>query len=303
MPEDGVAMSLTKFYHYNVWFEGDNGGRLNPRDVLSDDVFSNNIYQISNGEDRNYRTQFRQMGSHQHHGVLIRTKDEDDFVRLTHDGRIVRLSEATDDEGEAGDMDFDYVNFATHTSSAKIDLLIEVGFQTPGIGVVKDYLNEHIEYDQEYGIEYETDVKDIDDEKLTRLLDSSLKKVEISFKKNPQTYSELDADQAIRTLIDDSYRLKFEASLHQDRDAEKSRVDEFVSHFSSLLGVDADTAEESIAKIDFPRIMHTFRIEGVECDEEEIEDNLADIVKKEEIDTTGYELFDQSLGQKLCDHL
>ena len=296
-------MSLTKFYHYNVWFEGEDGRRLNPRDVLTDDVFSSDIYQIPNGEDRNYRTKFRGMGTNQHHGVIIRTKDEDDFVRLTHEGEIVRLSEATEGEGEAGDMDFDYVNFATQTTSGKIDLLIEVGFQTPGIGIIKDYLDEHVECDEEYDIEHETDVRDVDDEKLTRLLDSNLKKVEISFKKNPQTYSELDTDQAIRTLIGDSYRLKFEASLHQDKNAEESRVDEFISHFSSLLGIDEDTAEESISKIDFPRIMHTFRIEGVEADEEKIEDNLADIVKKEEIDTTGYGLFDPSLGEELCDRI
>lgn len=296
-------MTLTKFYHYNVWFEGEDGSRLNPRDLLTDESFSDDIYQISNSDERSYRTRFRDMGSNQHHGVIIRTKDEDDFVRLTNDGRIVRLSEATDDEGEAGDLDFDYVNFATHTSTRKIDLLIEVGFQTPGIGVIKSYLKEQTEHHEEYDIEHETDVRDVDDDKLTRLLDSNLKKVEISFKKNPQTYSELDADQAIRTLIDDSYRLKFEASLHQDKDANESRVDEFVSHFSSLLGVDEDTAEESISKIDFPRIMHTFRIEGIESDDEEIEDNLADIVKKEEIDTRGYELFDRGLGQELCNRL
>lgn len=296
-------MSLTKFYHYNVWFEGEDGSRLNPRNLLTDEAFSNDIYQISNSDERNYRTRFRDMDGNQHHGVIIRTKDEDDFVRLTNDGQIVRLSEATDDEGEAGDLDFDYVNFATHTSTRKIDLLIEVGFQTPGIGIVKSYLNEQTEHDEDYDIEHETDVRDVDDNKLTRLLDSNLKKVEISFKKNPQTYSELDTDQAIRTLIDDSYRLKFEASLHQDKDANKSRVDDFVSHFSSLLGVDEDTAEESISKIDFPRIMHTFRIEGIESDDEEIEDNLADIVKKEEIDTRGYELFDRKLGQELCNRL
>jgi hypothetical protein len=296
-------MSLTKFYHYNVWFEGDDGSRLNPRDLLTDEAFSNDIYQISNSDERSYRARFRNMGSHQYHGVIIRTKDEDDFVRLTSDGRMIRLSEATDDEGEAGDIDFDYVNFAVQTSTRQMDLLIEVGFQTPGIGVIKSYLNEHTEHDENYDIEHETDVRDVDDDKLTRLLDSSLKKVEISFKKNPQTYPELDADQAIRTLIDDSYRLKFEASLHQDKDADESRVDEFISHFSSLLGVDADTAEESISRIDFPRIMHTFRIEGIESDDEEIEDNLADIVKKEEIDTRGYELFDRGLGQELCDQL
>jgi hypothetical protein len=296
-------MTLTKFYHYNLWIEGDDGRRLDPSEVLSDASFSNDLYKISNGEDKNYHTRYRQVGSDLYHGVLIRTKDEDDFIRLSPEGSIGRLSEATEDEGEAGDVDFDYVDFAVRVGGKTLDLLIEVGFQTPGVGVAKQYLDEHIEFDEEYGIEHETDIRDQDDEKLERLLDSTLKKVEISFKKNPQTYAELEPDQAIRSLIDDSYRLKFEASLHQDQDAEGSRVEEFVSRFSSLLGVNEDSVEQSISKIDFPRIMHTFRIEGVESDEEEIEDNLADIVKKEEIDTTGYGLFDPNLGEELCDRI
>lgn len=296
-------MSLTKFYHYNLWIEGDDGRRLNPSDVVSDASFSDNLYKISNGEDKNYHARYQEVDSNLYHGVLIRTKAEDDFVRLSPEGDIGPLSEATEDEGEAGDVDFDYVDFAVRVGSAKIDLLIKVGFQTPGVGVAKQYLDEHIEFDEEYAIEHETDMRDHEDEKLERLLDSTLKKVEISFKKNPQTYAELEPDQAIRSLIDDSYRLKFEASLHQDKDAEGSRVEDFVDRFSSLLGVNEDSVEQSISKIDFPRIMHTFRIEGVESDDEEIEDNLADIVKKEEIDTTGYGLFDPTLGEELCDRI
>jgi hypothetical protein len=280
-------MAGTKFYHYNIWIEGEDGQRLDPRDALIDDSFSDELYRISNDEDKNYHARYQEIEQNLYQGVLIRTKDEDDFVRLSPGGTIGRLSEATEDEGEAGDVDFDYVDFAVRVGSTKLDLLIEVGFQTPGVGVAKQYLDDHIELDVEYGLEHETDIRDLDDEKVERLLDSHLKKVEISFKKNPQTYADLEPDQAIRSLIDDSYRLKFEASLHQDKDAEGSRVEDFVDRFSSLLGVNEDSVEQSISKIDFPRIMHTFRIEGIDSDDEEIEDNLADIVKKEEIDTTG----------------
>ena len=97
--------------------------------------------------------------------------------------------------------------------------------------------------------------------------------------------------------------MEFVASLHQDKDADSTPVEDFISRFSALLGVDVNTAKESISQIDFPRIMHTFRIEGVESDEEEVEDNLADIVKKEEINTSGYGIFDQRLGEKLCDRI
>jgi|GEM_PF-3792389 len=296
-------MSLTKFYHYNLWIEGDDGRRLDPSDVLSDEVLGEDLYRISNAGERNYHSQFQEINNGQYHGVLIRTKDEDDFVRLSAEGQLGRLSDATVDSGEAGDIDYDYVDFAIDFGTTGIDLLIEVGFQTPGIGVVKQYLDDHVEFDEDYELKHETDIRDLDDEKMERLLDSHLKKVEISFKKNPQSYAELDPDDAIRTLIDDSYRLEFVASLHQEKDAESTPVDEFVTRFSSLLGVNADTAEESISQIDFPRIMHTFRIEGVESDEEEVEDNLADIVKKEEIDTSGYGIFDSRLGQELCDRI
>lgn len=296
-------MSLTKFYHYNLWIEGDDGRRLDPSDVLSDEVLDDDLYRIPNAGERNYHSQFQEISSGRYHGVLIRTKDEDDFVRLSPEGHLGRLSDATEDRGEAGDIDYDYVDFAIDFGTTGIDLLIEVGFQTPGIGVVKQYLDDHIEFDEDYELKHETDIRDLDDDKIERLLDSHLKKVKISFKKNPQSYAELDPDDAIRTLIDDSYRLEFVASLHQDKDADSTRVDDFITRFSSLLGVDADTAEESISQIDFPRIMHTFRIEGVESDEEEVEDNLADIVKKEEIDTSGYGIFDPRLGEELCDRI
>ena len=296
-------MSLTKFYHYNLWIEGDDGRRLDPTEVLSDEALDKDLYPISNAGERNYHSQFQEVNSSQYHGVLIRTKDEDDYVRLSSEGSLGRLSEATDDSGEAGDIDYDYVDFAIDIGTTGIDLLIEVGFQTPGIGVVKQYLGDHIEFDEEYELKHETDIRDLDDEKIERLLDSHLKKVEISFKRNPQSYAELDPDDAIRTLIDDSYRLKFVASLHQDKDADSTLVDDFITRFSSLLGVSADSAEESISQIDFPRIMHTFRIEGVDSDDEEVEDNLADIVKKEEIDTNRYGIFDSRLGQELCDRI
>ncbi|RQG98183.1 hypothetical protein [Natrarchaeobius oligotrophus] len=296
-------MSLTKFYHYNIWIAGDDGRRLNPIEVIDNGAFSTDLYRIPKSGDRNYHAQYREVDTNLYYGVIIRTKDEDDFVRLSPDGRLGPLSEATEDRGEAGDIDYDYVDFAIRVDGTKIDLLIKVGFQTPGIGIVRDYLEEHIEFDDEFDIEHETDLRDFDDDKVERLLDSTLKKVEISFKKNPQTYPELDPDDTIRTLIDDSYRLKIEASLHQDKNADATRVDEFVNHFSSILGVNEDSAEQSISQIDFPRIMHTFRIEGVESDDEEIEDNLADIVKKEEIDTSGYGIFDPDLGEELCERI
>jgi len=115
-------MGLTKFYHYNLWIEGDDGRRLDPSDVLSNQVLGEDLYRISNAGDRNYHSQFQEINNGRYHGVLIRTKDEDDFVRLSAEGRLGRLSDATEDSGEAGDIDYDYVDFAIDFGTTGIDL-------------------------------------------------------------------------------------------------------------------------------------------------------------------------------------
>lgn len=151
--------------------------------------------------------------------MIIRTKNEEDFLRYTPGGVLGILSDATDGKGEAGDRNWDYVDFAVKVGNPTIELLVAVGFQTPGIGVIKSYLDDHVSISQDYEIKHETQIREGREERMERLLDSELKSVEISFKKNPQTYPELDTADAIRTLIDDSYRLKIVASLAGSRGA------------------------------------------------------------------------------------
>lgn len=38
-------MSATKFYHYNVWIEGEDGDRMNPLDVTQEEVFLGGLLQ------------------------------------------------------------------------------------------------------------------------------------------------------------------------------------------------------------------------------------------------------------------
>lgn len=291
-------MALTKFYHYSLWFEDDTGRRINPHNALDDSVFSNDFYRLVPSGDKSYSLRFQEIDSGWYHGIIVRTKDESNLVRLTNDGSLRLFSDITEDEGEVGDIDLDYVDFGVHVENTGLSLLIEVGFQTPGIGVIENYLNEHLSTKDRYAIERETKIRDDTDEKLDRLLDQDLKKVEVSFKKNPTTYDELDASETLKSMIPDDYRLKFEVSVHRGNEVEKSKVRGYLSQFMSMIGFDDSTVEYSIRKIDFPKFMNTFRITGID-DEEEIEENIADIAMKEKIDTSQYGIFDSELGEHL----
>jgi len=47
--------------------------------------------------------------------------------------------------------------------------------------------------------------------------------------------------------------------------------------------------------------MHTFRIEGYNQERTDtVEYNLTDLVNKEEVDTSDYDIEDKSLGRTLC---
>jgi len=292
---------MTKFYYYNIWIEDEAGNRLSPRDVLSDEIFPEDLYEIAENDGKNYSCQFDFVRSHEYYGVLVRTKDDSGFVRLREDGRIVSLSDATDDEGGTGDITFDYVDFGICLKRSNIDVLVEVGFQTPGIGMITEYLSQHVEYEKEYSIEYETRFSTPPEEKIERLLDSELKKVDVSFKKNPKTYGGDDVEETLQSLIPDDYRLEFGISLERG-ETEKWNVGEYMEKMTSMLGMGNDTVEDSISKIDFPRVMNSFTIVGLEGDEE-VETNLADDVMKEEIDTSRYGVYDSDLGEILCKNL
>lgn len=296
------VMATTKFYHYNIWMEDEGGTRLDPQKVLNTDVFADGLSRIpGGGNTKSYHVRFQFIRNGQYHGMLTRTKDESGYLRLNQRFEMGLLSDETQDEGETGDIDTDQVNFAITFDGLRLNLLVEVGFQTPGINVIKRYLRENVN-DTVDSIKHETAIPDLNEDEIQRLLNSELKKIEVSFKKHPEVHEDLEAEETMKQIIPDDYRVKFEVSIEQGEGTEEKRVDEYLEGFFSVFNPDHDTVEETIYQIDFPRIMHTFRIEGMEG-EQEIEENLAEVINKAEIDTSQYDLFDRDLGERLCEEI
>lgn len=295
-------MAVRKFYHYTIWIEEEDGSRVNPRDGLSDDAFDEDIHDIAEKEGKYYSTRFNFVRNWEYYGILIRTKDDAGYVRQWEDGSITSLSEATDDDGKTADLDFDYVDYAISVGFSSIDLLVRVGFQTPGIGMIKRYLDDHVEHSAEYEIVHETKLITDSQERLEQILDANLKTVEISLKKHPRELEGLDLEETLENLVPDDYRLEFGVSLHRGKNQNKRSTRNVLSR---LLGRDEEEIENTIAQIDLPRLMYSFNIVGFEegDEDEEIEENLTDTVLKEEIDMVPYGLFDPDLGEELCQRI
>jgi len=255
---------MTKFYHYNVWVEGEDGNRLDLNDAFDSEIFEEDNHEISRDRDKFYFTRFQMIRSGNYHGMLMRAKDENGFIRLNEENEMGVLSEETEGEGRTGSLDRDYVNFAVKMNRKTMNILLEVGYQTPGILKIKEYLNHHIDTDISQ-IGHESRMPDLDKERLQNLLEKDLKVAKISFKKHPKNIVGLSAKETLQNSIPDEYKLKLRVSIEQGAD-ESLSVREYLNDTLPDVFDSNEEIPENIKQIDFAKAMHTFKLTGYDQD-------------------------------------
>lgn len=297
-------MSESTFYHYKVWFEDeDDGSRVDLNTNLNLSGRSTNTNLISQTGQKQYYIQMQDIRSNWFHGLLFRGRDEDSYMRLDSQDNFDRLSNETPDQGEAGERNSDIVDFGLIQKTNTLHILLEVGFQTPGIGKLSEYLDQKLSYNDDYSVKRETKMGPDAEEKLEKLIGTNLKTINLSFKKNPTTYDSIDdADIGVDTLSDDNYRVEFGMSLQRGSDGPDSTDDVLKDVFSNLFSRDNQSITNSVRQLDLPKMMYSFDVEALDGNRT-IETNLADTTNKVEIDKSYYGFFDQELGTRLCEEV
>ena len=156
-------MTLRKFYYYNIWPEDRDGNRPAIDDVLDSDVFTQENYHINSEEGKHYFSRFQTIGPNKFHGYLMRTKDEEGFIRMNEDMELGVLSDDTEGEGRTGSIDRDFVNFGIIKQYQEIKVLLEVGYQTPGVLKIKEYLQQHVLNGDVHALRHESNMPELDD--------------------------------------------------------------------------------------------------------------------------------------------
>lgn len=296
-------MSTTKFYHYNLWFEDDKKNKVPTKEIIGgNDLFHNKHSEkiIKSEEGRHYYLEFKKLGEDRYLGIIRRTKHDSEYFRKPRDGQPELLSEQVEGEGETGDIDLDLVHFGLVVAENEFKLLIEVGYQTPNIGIIHSYVKRIV--DQDYEIEHEQAISRDTKRKMKKLLGKNLKSAEISFKSHPNVYNELSTSQTLKNITPEDYRLKVEVSLTSTKSENIIKIEDFIRDL--FPGIERDKSiEDSIAKINLPKILHTFNIEAFEGEGNDVivdEENLADFTNQEEFETGDYGIFDERLGKKMC---
>lgn len=296
-------MADRKFYHYTMWFLDGQNERLNPRRVLDDEVFSTGFAEVEHEGDRAYLTRFRMNRDGMYRGLLLRTRDESVFLRFKDNDEVERLDEELEGEGTTGNIDRDVVNFAVVRDSDELHLLIEQGFQTPGIGKLRTHFHDHTDaFDGEVEVRTNQKTDLISGERARRLAQSELQDIVVNFKSDPRGYDDtaMDVGSWAEAAVPEGYRFGYSATIDSGNSPTPDTTSDVLSE---SFGVNPDTVERTLTDLDFLQKFSKLYLEVETDDGEVIDENLTDQVIKEEVDLTRFEFFSENLGDELIDRI
>lgn len=286
-----------KFYYYRLWVEDQDGEEVSLIDLVDEDELKDGHMEepVSEDDSKKYYIGINDINREGLHGIILRMKDDSEYVRrVGNNGSLKSLDEFVDDEGETGDSRSGFADIAMVVND-EANLLIEVGYQTPGINIVRKFFEKLID-NEDYEVKKEVRHERAIEQKLDNLKGKDLKKMTISLKNNPSDYDD-DMWNQFKHLTSD-YRLKFSISL--ERGSNASTVQDKILDVLGNDDEEEDALIESLTQMDLPRLLYSFKIEAVEEEDQEVEENLADITDKEKIDDERYSVNDKELGEELC---
>lgn len=153
-------MPTTKFYHYTITVESDKGRKVDPMSVAKSDIFSSDLYSISSTRSKKYDANFRKIEDRVYQGRVIRTQDESSFLRRNNDNTIVPLTDRVNGDGDTGEINRGHTDFVVKADAKQLDLIVEVGAQTPGIRIIKKYIKDHMNLPNDYIVEHKSKLED-----------------------------------------------------------------------------------------------------------------------------------------------
>lgn len=262
-----------KFYYYELFFKDFKDRKLECTKIIEKLDFNKDI-KIK--KTRNYTLIVEPTINKCYFGRILRTRLHSDFFSKNKDG-TKNLAEVTGQpKSEAGLIEYDIVNFAFFVKDYSLVMLMEQGFQYPGVGVFIEYLLELIKdllKDNEFltnlgltdeenkiRITHKLLVKPEKIEKLKKVFDKKLKSVKMHFKKKADLPEDAPIEDFLKALSSvNDYTLDVEFRLRKTEKSKIALVKEFLSNFFGL-GNKPDEIE-TLLQIPFPDLLNSFIIE------------------------------------------
>ena len=292
----------TSFFYYEV-----QAYDIDKKSIDFDKIFekrevNNHNITIKRKNGRIFTLEFKKNFENLFYGRIYRSRsNKEHFCIKDRETKI--LSDIIGD-GETGLLINDVVTFGMLIHKGKLFVLIEQGFQYPGIGVFLEYLTA-LTKDDNFSYKHISVVKEKDYKPLKKAFSKNLFSLSMKIKKHADLPEGTPVEEFMKRMcLTKEYVIDFEIRLRNP--TKKATYMKVKQPLLEFLGLDkkGETLED-LLKIDFPSLLTRFQIECFdENPKESVHFNILDYYEKivYTLDKNNLGNF-HSLGKQLCIHL
>ena len=310
-----------KFYYYEIWINDYKHSKI--KEEILNEIEMDSTIKILGKYGRNYNFEFSLNDLGQTYARIIRGKPTEDFLYKKEKGKAENLADITKDKNaEVGEINTDIVHFAYIFDKDRIVILIQQGFQYPGVGIFKEFISKIIVnsfkkvYLEKYQIglsddelkEFEVKSKLLTSPKhikpLKKIFNKKIKSMAINLKKNVEIpENTIFGDFLKKVNVSKDYTMKFSVQL--SRENKKTTYNTFENVLPNLFGIASTNNQlNELLEIDFPSILSVFSAEFFDENHEVKKEDILDLVENETLNIDSNNLGNSDyIGIKLYENL
>lgn len=201
-----------------------------------------------------------------------------------------------------GEKDSGVVNFVFTPQDKKLIFLVEVGFQTAGMGFIKDFLTQ-IFAKERIELKYYPMLLSSGKREVKSILSKRLKSISIQFRKNadvPKDCKQVE-DTLSKLISPEFYAIDIHASVRRVSDKLWDKIPLFGDVYRNIFGSDLEKAIE--AGIDFPSFLTNFEVEVIDDAKKTRQEDILGRYERENIKMNKNKLEDSEIKIELCEAL
>ena len=279
-----VMVDSTKFFFYEMTALDENLKPMKIGDMIKSINLEKGARNIKIEDTKGklvYEIRISKINEEFYFGKILKTKETDEYFVKGEKTNLRELGEEVNPSDRVGRKKWDMAYFLFRVKKKKLTVLTEVGFQTPGIGRLRNFfekiLNKKIEKKIKR-IDYEVKMTKKVKDSLRTFKDLKLKKVKMKFKKDPELPEDCDnLENALSMLGSGDYCIKMSMSLGRVGKEEKKNAPSFKEFYKKIFGQKLKLNQKNI---DFPSFLVNFTVEAIDKDDETISDNLVERYEK-----------------------
>lgn len=252
-----MAVRDKNFFFYTITAKDEDKNEVNLKDLIDNGKLIKNKIEIGR-PPRVYGIKFTNLEDNFFFGRIHRSRNRSDFFE-TKANEIKDLSEQIE---KIGEKDRDIVNFVFGPFGNKIMVLMERGYQYPGMGILTEFFQKFLEapVDKD-NVKYEPLKTKNLIEKLKRVSNKPVKSISLTVKKDASIPQNWPIEKTLECMNLPGFEITIQVNIGRVRDKKRFEFTKTKDLIKRIINVpESEAFAHSMAALDLPTIFSSLDI-------------------------------------------